>query len=183
MILDLPEYIHCKVHQSVLTDGALNGWEDCYIFAVTCIPNRTPLFTCHTDSGAVFSRLPLWAFRWKNFEPDLSMDDIGNIKLVPWSCIGNKAQAVKHAYLKDYDVTVRLGNVYTGGRYLMTIDYFDGNYSEDPEQHKTHNIIALINGSFAAVPNNACLFNDSHFTTKTETRHYKRNSVYWASEG
>jgi hypothetical protein len=169
MIIDLPEFIHCEVNLEFVSNK--KGFEECYIFAVTCIPSRTPLFTIHTINGAVFSRLPLWAFRQlgsKNSDPVTS-------ELVPWGCVGSKAVAVKHSYLKDYEVETTFG----AGRYLMTIDYFDGNFSEDPEQHKTHNIIAMYSGLFAAMPNNYCTFFDKHFINKiTDTSHYKRQSVY-----
>ena len=180
MLVDLPEFIHCKVNLNPITGFKKTGFEDCYIFAVTCIPGRTPLFTAHLQSGAVFSRLPLWMFR---HGPTEDIHPFSS-ETVPWSCIGEKVCAVKHAYLKDYEVQVRLDSKEILGRYLMTLDYFGGNFSEDPEQHKTHNIIELVDGTYAAVPNNYCRFLDSHYTLNgCSTKHYRRSSIYWKSHG
>lgn len=170
MIIDLPEFIHCEVNLEFISN--IEGWEECYIFAVTCIPSRPPLFTIHTVNGAVFSRLPIWAFRHKEVKSSF------NEESCPWSCIGNKVFAIKHAYLKDYTVETTLGN----GRYLMTLDYTEGNYSEDPEQHKTHNVIALDSGHFVAMPNNYCRFIDDHFIDKKGSiDHYRRQTRYYTT--
>jgi len=172
MTIDIP-FIHCLVDLSLLTDGDSTELEECYIFAVTCIAGRPPLFTVHTQSGAVFSRLPIHAFFSLNGPRHAHTLQ----ELCPWTCIGNKAQAITHAYLKNYDGQLKdLGT----GRYLFTIDYFDGDYSEDPEQHKTHNIFELESGAFAAVPNNHVLFKDKHFTVDSaDPPAYARQRTYW----
>lgn len=168
MILDTP-FIRCRVLKQYLTNNEKNGFEYCYIFAVTCIAGRPPLFTCHTENGAVYSRLPLEAFFTHTPNPDPA--------LCPWSCVGHKAQIITHEYLKDYDVKLLKNNKI--GRYLFTIDYEQGNYSEDPTQHKTHNIIELESGQFAAMPNNYCQFIDEHFINKNAAlNHYRRQETY-----
>jgi hypothetical protein len=178
MIADLPEFIHCKVRKVFLTDNEKDGLEDCYIFAVTCIAGRPPLFTCHTENGAVFSRLPIEAF-WTN---DWAKK-VPEAYLCPWSCIGSRVHVAKHSYLKDYQVMCTLGEQLMNGRYLMTLDYFDGNFSEDPEQHKTHNMIELVSGQICLLPNNKVVFEDKHFTKQEKKLgHYKRNSRYFTAD-
>lgn len=170
-------YIHCKVSRYFLTDkkADIEELEECYIFAVTCINNRPPLFTCHTEKGAVFSRLPIHAFRSLNYktrpeqEPNLSY-------LCPWTCVGNSASVIQYEYLKNYQVTTKNGD---SGMYLFTIDYFNGGLSEDPEQHKTHNIIMLDKGYLTAVPNNFMLAKDEHFTFDDNPVDYARQTEFW----
>jgi len=176
MILDLPEPIHCQVLQKYLTNDKHQGVEDCYVFAVTILEHRTLLFTCHTENGAVFSRLPIWAFRAK----DYSGENVNLEALCPWSTVGVTASVVRHRYLKDYEVQCKIGDALLSGRYLFTIDYSEGLYAQDPEQHKTHNVIELRCGLFAALPNNYCAFKDAHFTkSEPHFSHYCRNETYF----
>lgn len=174
MLIDIP-MIHAFVRSEYTTSGQDKDLEECYIFAATCIPSRPPLFTAHLRSGALYSRLPLEAFTTSE-----SILTKPTPELCPWTSIGHKAQAIKHQYLKDYDVELFKLNL--KGRYLFTIDYFDGNYSEDPEQHKTHNIIELDDGRLAAMPNNFCIFNDNHFQKKDKLKPYSRQQKYWLAD-
>lgn len=174
MLVDIP-FIHGFVRRPYITGVGNNfDYEECYIFAMTCIASRPPLFTCHLRSGAVFSRLPLEAFVTTSgyVDPDPA--------LVPWTCVGHRADVLCHEYLKDY--TVKVLNKDLVGRYLFTIDYTTGNYSEDSEQHKTHNVIALLDGRIAAMPNNYCRFIDQHFVDETlSTGDYRRQRAHWTA--
>lgn len=175
MLIDIP-FIHARVRLQYVTDNEQSGFEECYVFAVTCIVGRPPLFTCHMRSGAVFSRLPLEAFLAMSDNPFTALPDRA---LCPWTCVGSTVSVRRHEYLKDYTVVIEGG---ARGKYLFTLDYTDGNYSEDPEQHKTHNVIALEDGRFAAMPNNYCRFLDSHFTVESlPVAHYRRQSEYWTA--
>jgi hypothetical protein len=171
-------YVHCKVSRYFLTDkkADINDLEECYIFAVTCINNRPPLFTCHTQKGAIFSRLPLHAFRSLSYKPNYELHyDLSD--LCPWTVVGNSASVIQYEYLKNYEVkALKLNEM---GKYQFTIDYFNGGLSEDPEQHKTHNIIELDNGYFAAVPNNYMLAKDEHFTFDNSPIDYSRQTEFW----
>lgn len=188
MLLDLPTPIHCKVRLSFVTNREQMGLEDCYVFAVTILENRTLLFTCHTENGAVYSRLPIWAFQHDNFNPEIDHVrslNVGNImSLCPWGCLGYDASIIEHAYLKDYEASCKIEDQFFDGRYLFTIDYNKGLYAQDPEQHKTHNIFELETGHYCALPNNHFKLEDSHFTNKdTNCAHYRRNEIYWRSHG
>lgn len=186
MILDLPTPIHCGVQKMFLTNDEKHGIEECYIFAVTILQNRTLLFTCHTENGAVYSRLPIWAFKHNNLGLGCTktLEGLDKRVLCPWSCLGDTADIVEHSYLKDYEVQCSIYDKTIIGRYLATIDYSKGLYAQDPEQHKTHNIVELENGFYAALPNNYCKFEDEHFTKDdADCSHYRRNKMYWRSLG
>jgi hypothetical protein len=171
--IDIP-YIHCYVKGSYVSNQSEPI--ECYVFAATGIINRPLLFTCHTKSGAVFSRLPASAF---TTNPDYKGIEYTAEELSPWGCISNTITVVKHTYLKDYKVYIP--SLKCNGYYLMTFDQFNGGFSEDPEQHKTMNMIELVNGQFALMPNNYCRFTDLHFTKEDDIQ-YKRQSTYWTTD-
>ena len=170
--LDIP-YRHCYVRGEFVSKQTRPI--ECYIFAATGILNRPLLFTCHTKSGAVFSRLPIHAFTTNpNTMVYFKLED-----QAPWGCVGNTLTVVKHSYLKDY--TVQVPSLHMEGRYIMTFDQFNGGFSEDPEQHKTMNMVELDNGQFGLMPNNYCRFKDLHFTEADDIQ-YKRQTDYWLSD-
>lgn len=167
-LLDIPR-LKVYVRRDYMTNDQGQGREEAYLFAVTLLESRPLLFTVHTEYGAVYSRLPIEALAWKPKPTDNSYD--------MWGAISGNGIVVQHAYLKDYSVDVP---IYKGrGRYWCTIDYYDGGFAQDPEQHKTTNIILADNGAIWALPNNECLFRDSHFTKYSKNLTYKRNSKYY----
>lgn len=172
MLADCP-YVRCFVRSEFLHDLTSHHgeYEPCYIFAVTAILNRPLLFTAHLESGAVYSRLPIHAFCFADSAPQRALDD-----LMPWGCVGNRIEVIEHKYLRNYEVQTPRGP----GRYLFTVDQFDGGFTEDPEQHKTMNVIELYEGNLAAMPNNECVFLDSHFTEEKQID-YTRQTSFWVT--
>jgi hypothetical protein len=103
------------------------------------------------------------------------------VQLMPWGVVGDRICVIQHKYFKDFDVRVRLGEG-VPGRYLFTVDQYEGGFSEVPEQTKTMNFIELECGQFAAMPNNYCIFPDTFFAGKAEGKpDYRRNSRYWVT--
>jgi len=174
-ILDIPRF-KCWVKKEFLTDFQERGFTEAYAFSVTLLENRPLLFTVHTVDGAVYSRLPIWALT----HTDPSSSPLEDLKcLDPWGAISSFGQAIEHKYLKDYYVEALIQNESLPARYLFTIDYCHGGFAQDPEQHKTSNILALDCGLFAILPNNMCLFLDRHFTNGKQPSGYKRNKEYF----
>ena len=73
----------------------------------------------------------------------------------------------------EMEVHVRSGKRLKG-QYLFTIDNYhshrnepDFYFSEFPDEHKSHNIIALENGQIGAYPNNRCRMVDPSLTPET----------------
>lgn len=171
MTLDVPR-LKILVDKKFLTNKKENGLIEAYLFAVTLIESRPLLFTVHTIDGAVYSRIPIDALYTKKPKKILNRR-----YLDPWGAISSNGQVVSHQYLKDYAVqSVRCERL---GRYLFTIDYFNGGFAEDPEEFKTSNVIALENGQICAWPNNYCLFKDEHFTESPVKTKYSRNKEYF----
>ncbi len=70
------------------------------------------------------------------------------------------------------------------GEYLFTLSYEGEGLASDSEQSKTHNIFALDNGQYAAMPNNMCLFKDNWFAyDKLTLPNYRRSSKRYAAGG
>ena len=177
MIVNLPLPLHVKIPNEFLYGEESKESTEAYVFAVTNIINRPLLFTVHTIDGAVVSRLPIDAFVPYTLD---KLSDYGLAELQPWQALGKDIQAIQHEYLKDYSAICKIGTKQELGRYIMTFDSFTGGFSEDPEQHKTYNMIELQVGQYALLPNNHCLFTDTHFTKLDgEFPGYKRNSTYW----
>lgn len=174
VILDVPRF-KCFVDKRFLTNDAETGLLEAYCFSVTLIESRPLLWTVHTIDGAVYSRLPTWAIYTR---PDALVVDESQ-HLDTWGAISSNGQVIAHQYLKDYWAEVTLGGSKQEGLYKFTIDYFDGGFSECPEQHKTSNIIFLESGQICAVPNNYCLFKDRHFVNDEVTTKYRRNTRYY----
>lgn len=170
MTIEIPRFKGLIISEFIST--AKQELIEAYIFSLTTIEARPLLFTIHTIDGALYSRIPIQAILHRlptgtQFNADY---------LDPWGAISSSSQAVSYNYLKDYHV---ISETLGRGTYKFTIDYFNGGFSEDPEQHKTSNIIFLDNGQIAALPNNFTLFKDRHFTTPNQLYKYKRNKTYW----
>lgn len=163
-------YIHCKIRNQFL--GIPGTFTECYIFMLTALPNRPILFTAHTEHGGVFSRLPIWAFA----PMGAKFSTTPTKRLQKWSVLGSETEVISPPYLKDYRVKSQFGE----GVYKFTIDFTDGMFSEDPEQHKSLHFIELEE-TFALLPNNECRFVDSHFVGDTAVV-YKRNTEYFTTE-
>tara|TARA_A100001035_G_scaffold270992_1_gene258652 strand:- start:24 stop:683 length:660 start_codon:yes stop_codon:yes gene_type:complete len=120
--------------------------------------------TLLTDYGALFDKLPLSAFVWKediNQEDQLPLDT-----LQIWDCFDYDITVIKKPMLADCQFFGKDKKMHTG-EYIFTIDnahrdksVIDSNFSEHDPEHKSFNIIKMDNGQFAAQPNNRVIFTD-----------------------
>ena len=166
--LDTP-YVKCFVRPNTIERS--QRFIECYIFGVTCILNRPLFFTCYTEDGGVYSRLPIQSFVHKK------VNEMPAYPLQPWSVLGNGASVIQYEFLKDIAIKTKNGL----GRYLFTIEQFDGGFSEDPEQAKSFNIIGLEGGFFTALPNNMFTVEEGFFKN-SKTFQYIRQSDYFHCE-
>jgi len=164
--LNLP-FFKAKVRSEYLHDleSGHGEYEDCYVVAVTVLLNRPLLFHVHTTKGALYSKLPLEAICHLKCDKK---------EIHEWGALGNKAGILEISYFRNYNVKTKHGI----GRYMFSIDFFDGGFSEDPEQQKILHFIELDSGHYTTASNNECLFLDAHFTTGGAIN-YKRNTHYW----
>ena len=124
--------------------------------------------TLLTDYGALYDKLPISAFVWKEDHGDLPLDT-----LQLWDCFDYNLTVIKKPLLSRCEFFGK-DKLFHSGEYQFTIDnchpddnILDTNFSEHDPEHKSFNIIKLNNGQFAAQPNNRVRWFDSSLTLDT----------------
>jgi hypothetical protein len=158
-------YIECYVdngflYQSDAAQGSTYG----YIFAVKSQINYPLIFHVQLCTGAVFWSVPLNRIK---ADPDL-------ITLPPylvqiWNSQSYDIAVSKFSFLENKKVDVRLYDKWIGGRYLFTIDNYDGDrnyltstYASHPDE-KVYHFIELDTGHFGVYPNNHLRWHNKDF--------------------
>ena len=124
--------------------------------------------TLLTEYGALFDKLPISAFVWKedyDKENQLPLD-----VLQLWDCFDYHVTVIQKPLLSRCQFFGKDKRMHDG-EYIFTIDnahpdtnILDMNFSEHDPEHKSFNIIQLDNGQFAAQPNNRIIWRDSSLT-------------------
>jgi len=164
-------------------DSSDQTFIEAYLMAVDARPNSALLFTVYTEHGAIFSGLPLEALLL--FIPEVEDPYTYNTQeLQPYSCLEGPVSVFAYDLLKHAELTAKVADEKVKASYLFTISYSGRGLASDPEQFKTHNIVALYNGQLAALPNNHCLFNDNWFAyTPKEWPKYNRQGITYKPGG
>lgn len=116
-------------------------------------------------SGALFDKLPISAFIWKDVEEDqeLPLD-----MLQIWDAMSYHVEVIHKPLLAGlraefFGKDKKLHQ----GEYMFTLDNCnpdpripDFGFAETPDEHKSFNLLKLDNGQFALQPNNRCRFYD-----------------------
>ena len=126
--------------------------------------------TLLTEYGALFDKLPISAFVWKedyDKENQLPLD-----VLQLWDCFDYHVTVIQKPLLSRCQFFGKDKRMHDG-EYIFTIDnahpdtnVLDMNFSEHDPEHKSFNIIQLDNGQFAAQPNNRILWHIPSFTVR-----------------
>ena len=141
----------------------------CVVFAVTSLPDRSPLFHFVMEDGGLWWRAPISAFCSRPGAEEMDLHD-----LVLWNSFSPYVTVTEFTMLKSKRMSYRdrHRNVHNGN-YLFTLDWHhpDDNISyagwaANPGQHKCGHVIELDNGNYAIQPNNRVLAFDPSFTTK-----------------
>ena len=124
--------------------------------------------TLLTEYGALFDKLPISAFVWKedyDKENQLPLD-----VLQLWDCFDYHVTVIQKPLLSRCQFFGKDKRMHDG-EYIFTIDnahpdtnVLDMNFSEHDPEHKSFNIIQLDNGQIAAQPNNRIIWRDSSLT-------------------
>ena len=134
------------------------------------IPGRAFYFETYLpEYGAMYDKLPISAFLQFPQTPVIDMD-LGNLQF--WNCMDYGVMAINKGFIAEMDVELRTrDHDLQKGSYLFTLDNYhanpdviDNNVSEVPQEHKSHNCIALENGQFALYPNNRMRLYDLSIT-------------------
>ena len=116
------------------------------------------------EYGALFDKLPLSAFVWKE---DANPDEFLPLDTLQlWDCFDYNLTVIEKPLLNRCEFFGKDRKMHAG-QYCFTIDMchaesstLNTNYSEDDPEHKTFNVIKLDNGQFAAQPNNRIIWKD-----------------------
>ncbi len=167
---------------------------------VTCksLTGRALYFETYlTEYGALYDKLPISAFlSWDSDQPDKPQAPTPDLPLTDlqyWNGFDHGLTVIEKNLIFNmrFEVLTREHGVMQG-TYLFTIDNYhphrnepDFYFSEFPDEHKSHNIVALDNGQIGAYPNNRCRMVDPSLTYhnlktpdfKVSTRYYEVETV------
>ena len=109
------------------------------------------------EYGALYDKLPLHAFCWKEIEDEMPLD-----YLQLWDCLSYDITVIKKSQLQSMKCKFKTKDGdWRYGEYMFTVDsahpdfnVLDTGFSEDVEDHKSYNFLKLDNGQYAAQPNN-----------------------------
>lgn len=160
-------------------------------FWVSCksISGRAFYFETYLpEYAAMYDKLPISAFV---SSPNTPVPDMGLEDLQFWNAMDYGVRVLHKSYIANMNVELLTKNhSVQQGEYLFTVDnyhpdsdYSDLNVSEIPDEHKSHNVIALNNGQFAMYPNNRMKLYDLSLTpTKTKKPDFKVSTQYFNVE-
>lgn len=139
------------------------GFTLCTVFGFRAEPGRVPMFQVMLENGAQWARVPIHMLCNRPCDPlplELSCW---------WDSFSRNCTVHEFAFLRNHAVNCygRDGQI-RKGNYLFTIDWSHGGWSEIPDQHKNHHIIALTNGQWIAYPNNRLVWNDPSWTDNSK---------------
>ena len=138
--------------------------------SVKSIPGRA--FYCETylpEYAALSDKLPISAFV---SDPETPTPDMSLPNLQFWNCMDYGVVSVDKKFIgsMDFECYTRDHGI-VKGTYVCTIDnyhhdpdYVDWATSENPAEHKSHNLIELENGQYGFYPNNRLRIFDNSLT-------------------
>jgi hypothetical protein len=137
----------------------------CIVFGFRAEPGCVPMFQVMLDNGAQWARVPIHMLVSKSCE-ELPIETI-----CWWDCYGYDFSIIAFPFLKDHQVeAIDPDGVFRMGNYLFTVDWMKTGWSEIPDQHKNHHIIALASGQWIAYPNNRLIWHDKSWITPLTER-------------
>lgn len=176
MLLGDTPYTPCVVRNEFLFDEqhGQGKFTEGVVFAFRAEPGAVPMFSIMLRSGAQWARVPIHKICSKPCDP-LPLE-----QSCWWDSYSYNFEVIRLAFLRGHSVTA-LGRdgISRTGNYLFTIDWMVTGWSEIPDQHKNHHVIALQTGQWIAYPNNRLIWLDSSWITpapnakwKSPTKHY-----------
>lgn len=139
-----------------------NDFYNVVCFAIQSISDKILSFHCMTDHGLLRSRVPLSEIY---FTTNISNDIPYHYKQL-WNCFSETAHVIVYDFLKENRCKVVLKDKsIIWATYMMTIDWYDNAYSNEPQDYKCGHILKADNGFLLMQPNNRLLWSDSNWIT------------------
>lgn len=157
------------------------GTQNVVVFGAQSVSGKALTFHVMTEEGAVRSRVPIHMLAWKDGTAKKPLD-----YLQLWDCFGEHIAVTVYDYLAQSRVNVIFKDgTKEWGSYMMTFDWFNNPYSEEPTQYKAAHLIKLDTGNFTLQPNNRLMWKDMSFITKPfpEKPDWKVDNKDWVCEG
>jgi hypothetical protein len=188
LVINLPAQ-HVWVRKEYLMDHQSGHGE--YVKGVWLTAKSIPgrafyIETYLPEYGAVYDKLPISAFLSRPEPPIL---DLPLEELQFWNCMDYGVIAVVKQFVGSMTWEIRTrehGN--WQGTYVCTLDNYhadmngvDYSTSETPAEHKSFNLIELINGQYALYPNNRCRVYDVSLTPEEPLVPDFKVSTQWYS--
>ena len=171
LICNLPA-IKVKVRREYLMDleDGHGEFVDGIWVSAKSIPGRAFYFETYLpEYGALFDKLPISAFLSQAETPTPDMP-LNNLQF--WNCMDYGVVAISKQFIgsMDYEVLTRDFGLQKG-TYIATLDNYhadinsvDFSTSEQPDEHKSFNLLELNNGQFCLYPNNRMRVYDNSLT-------------------
>jgi hypothetical protein len=151
------------------------------VFGARSVSDRALLFHVLTDDGIVRSNVPLHMLCHAEYAPNISLD-----YLQLWDCFSVNCTTITYDYLKNSRAKVVFKDkTEHWGDYMMTFDWYDNSYSDEPTQYKCLHMIKLDNGCYCLQPNNRIFWKHMSFVTKPFPKNpdYKVDNKLFRCEG
>jgi len=153
----------CLVRRSHFTKKSEdnNRFDNSIAFGIQSCSDKILTFHIMTDYGMLRSRVPISEIFLSIPKKDISAD----FKQL-WNCFSENVAVIKYNYLKEKRCEVVLKDkTKVWGTYLMTVDWFNNPYSDEPTDYKCGHIIVADDGYLLCQPNNRIFWKDSNFIT------------------
>lgn len=158
------EPFKCLIRASYFTkkEEDANTYHNAYAFAIQSLDMNILTFHVMTDYGMLRSRVPLSEIFIK--EP---VDDLPYYYKQLWDCFSENVTVTKYSFLKNKRCQVILRDkTFVWATYLMTVDWYDNAYSNEPSDYKCGHILIADEGYLLCQPNNRIFWKDSNWITK-----------------
>ena len=190
LIANLPSY-EVWVRKEYLTDHKSGHGEfvkGVWVSAKS-IPGRAFYFETYLpEYAAIYDKLPISAFLSMERTPKTDMD-LPNLQF--WNCMDYNVTAICKQFIgsMDFEVYTRDFGIQKGS-YICTLDNYHGDEntidystSEQPDEHKSFNLLELDNGQYCLYPNNRMRLYDNSLTPTNPLKpDFKVSTVYYQVE-
>jgi hypothetical protein len=138
-----------------------NKFHNAYVFGIQSVSGKILTFHIMTDYGMLRSRVPISEIFFKVSNKDIPF----HFKQL-WDCFGEEHSVIKFEFLKGKRCEVILKDkTKIWATYLMTIDWFNNPYSDEPSDYKCGHILVADDGYLLCQPNNRIFWKDSNWVT------------------
>ena len=176
--ISIPEF-YCYARKQFFYDHKKHFEElvPVVVFGVRSRAGRNLDFHVMTNSGMQFWGVPAQALCWKQADrPQLQDAQL-------WDCFGDEVSVVKFNYLEGLSCSVKLeSGPIKNGTYMMTFDWNDNAFSDEPSQRKNGHLIRLHDGNYTIQPNNRIIWRDPSFTTEEPIMDWPVHTRTYSSE-